>query len=371
MIRACELGALSACAYGAVPFSTRLKSYYHHWQNPHNRPAGILGYWHWIVLVFFLIFLVRFSRQHVEKIPEESIAVQYTPPAGLSLLQSALLYDTENRPEDLRAAVMELVQLGHNTVDDRLTIHHKHDRSRRDLTPDQLFLLEELFPDGSRLVFPKRDVQQTHRLVNGRRQLNTLLHDWAYREGYFPENKLTLRTLLWGRALIFVAVFLGTIGLLQGIEEGSVYAGLRMAIGVGFWYYFVLFSTYMIPVLISNRFWGWLGRRANFGLASMGVTVLVAVLFGLGGDVLKGEYLAVMGIGGGIGLWINSHLHRLTPRGLAVHRHMLGLHAFITRTHTDPLRRHLDDDPYYIETLLPYAILFGKVDHWVDLYSEE
>lgn len=62
---------------------------------------------------------------------------------------------------------------------------------------------------------------------------------------------------------------------------------------------------------------------------------------------------------------------RNDDKGLRVRAHLEGLRLFIRRVDADRLRRVLEADPTYRDRLLPYAVLFGMGNHWLELYAED
>ena len=60
---------------------------------------------------------------------------------------------------------------------------------------------------------------------------------------------------------------------------------------------------------------------------------------------------------------------RFTQKGAYTRKHLLGLHEFISRVKQDEIKRRLDEDPLYLEKLLPYAVLFDETKHWLSFFG--
>ena len=72
-------------------------------------------------------------------------------------------------------------------------------------------------------------------------------------------------------------------------------------------------------------------------------------------------------------LWViyvsHERLGHLTPKGRALQKHLLGLKEFVQRADTDRINRLLQDDPLYLERMLPYAMIFGLTEHWMGQFE--
>jgi uncharacterized membrane protein len=64
-----------------------------------------------------------------------------------------------------------------------------------------------------------------------------------------------------------------------------------------------------------------------------------------------------------------ERLGHLTRQGVEAQRHLLGLREFVKRADKDRIRRLLAEDPQYLERMLPYAMVFGLSEHWLEQFS--
>jgi len=58
-----------------------------------------------------------------------------------------------------------------------------------------------------------------------------------------------------------------------------------------------------------------------------------------------------------------------TVKGVDAVHYLKGLKVFIHSVKEDELKRRLVAQPDYIEKMLPYAMLFGQVEHWLEMYD--
>ncbi len=68
----------------------------------------LLGRWHWGALIIFFLWLWHYAKRFGAEDRAGSVAPQYYPPKGLSLLESGLVLDTFADKKDFSAAILEL-----------------------------------------------------------------------------------------------------------------------------------------------------------------------------------------------------------------------------------------------------------------------
>ncbi len=111
-----------------------------------------LAHFHWAALVGFLLYFHEVYNKNTGFIDKRSIAVQYQPPKGLSVLESGLILDKFTDNEDFAAAVLELAHLGHLEIDHKEKkldpIFIRKDSNTANLTMDQKYLLEQVLFKG-------------------------------------------------------------------------------------------------------------------------------------------------------------------------------------------------------------------------------
>ena len=56
-------------------------------------------------------------------------------------------------------------------------------------------------------------------------------------------------------------------------------------------------------------------------------------------------------------------------KGLDTYRHLLGYKEFIKKVEKDKIEYFLKQDPFFLDKILPYAVLFDLSKHWLNFYS--
>jgi hypothetical protein len=157
-----------------------------------------LANWHWGALLGFLLYFYNTLKRYTGFKDNRSIAVQYEPPKGLSVLQSGLILDKHANNEDFSAAVLELAHLGH------LEIEHKDKKtdpvlkrignSTVGLTMNQKYLLDHiLFKGKSVFIMSSGSESSAQKLRTGFDYINNNLYTWSVADGYMVENPQRVR----------------------------------------------------------------------------------------------------------------------------------------------------------------------------------
>jgi uncharacterized membrane protein len=55
-----------------------------------------------------------------------------------------------------------------------------------------------------------------------------------------------------------------------------------------------------------------------------------------------------------------------TKKGVEMYKRILGFKEFLERVDEDRLKRMMEEDPTKLERMLPYAIVLGVEDKWMD-----
>jgi uncharacterized membrane protein len=107
-----------------------------------------------------------------------------------------------------------------------------------------------------------------------------------------------------------------------------------------------------ILIFISNDIWD-----KNVGI----LTILK--------DILQSPFLNLaLGIllSGIIIYFIGHHMAKKTKKGVEMYKRILGFKEFLERVDEDRLKRMIEEDPTKLERMLPYAIVLGVEDKWMD-----
>jgi uncharacterized membrane protein len=74
------------------------------------------------------------------------------------------------------------------------------------------------------------------------------------------------------------------------------------------------------------------------------------------GFLLAGAIIAFMG----------RYMPRKTERGVEMYKRVLGFKEFIERVEEDRLKRMMEEDPTKLERIIPYAIVLGIENIWIE-----
>ncbi|QOR60996.1 DUF2207 domain-containing protein [Sulfurovum sp. ST-21] len=324
-----------------------------------------LARWHWMALAGFLLYFFNIYKKYAGYEDKRSIAVQYEPPKGLSLLQSALLLDRYADNRDFAAAVLELAYLGYLKIEQRsqktdpVLIRLKKTGS---LTLNQKYLLNEvLFKEKNYFVMKKGTKENAEKLKRGFNYINNNLYTWSVAEGYMEENPKHTRNRFLAKSLIMLlpVVLLTLFSLYQALGADALFVLL----------FPLAFGAAGIYLFISQQ--NILAKIQGLLFAGTGVIPLVFIPQGDGLDFISlvfgplGVLLAIIAAM----LYTYKHIGRFTPKGAYVQKHLLGLKEFVKRVKQDEIKRRLAEDPLYLEKMLPYAMLFGQTKHWLDFFE--
>ena len=323
---------------------------------------------------FLLLSLLSWRYRDRIGIPRHPahLVIRYTPPPGLSVLQSALLIDKTADRDDIGAAILELGQLGYLTLkehargEEKGIIVRKTDPAHPPsppLTEDQQSLLNALFAEGEELDLGHMDEARKAELAQRITTLNTSLYDWALTQGYAVNH------LKRFRARVF-RIAIGVILLVWGL-------GFFLSSLFPVQHFILLYYGYLLAPALFLVFFD-LKLRTKLLIPLAGALLLAGAL-SLGWIGYPGEtptfydaffnpftpalFVTIFALHA----WREAG--HLTPKGLETVQWLHGLEHFIRSARENELQRRLEDDPHSLDTLLPYAILFGQVHHWIHLYD--
>ena len=321
----------------------------------------LLGNFHWAALVGFLLYFRKKYNEHTGFEDERAVAVQYEPPKGLSLLQSALLLDKFANSEDVSAAVLELAHLGYLEIDqqdkklDPILIRKEVDTQA--LTQEQRYLLERvLFKSGTTFVMSSGSKTKATALQDGFSKINETLYLWSVEQGYMSENPQRVRRAFLTKSLIALALFVVATFYTLLLNRGEEAVLILL--------FPFIFGAAGLSVVFTGK--NWVSKLSGAGFMAMGF----APVFGMSEyrEQLLMPAIILVVISATLFLTYRK-LGKFTQKGAAASKHLLGLKAFIKRVKKDELKRRLALEPLYLEKILPYAVLFGETDHWLSFYD--
>ncbi len=323
----------------------------------------------WVLFVILLAVVWLKREAWGLRGDSKSVVVRYEPPPHLSVRQAGLLFDKmSDNQESTYAAIMELAYMGYLRIevqDDEVTLHSLP-KNRDKLTLDQQKLLEGLFVNGTPLQPKQLTPSQSSSIFKKLSKIHDDLYLWAKREGYTVENFKRVRGK-WVKLISFVLLPLAIVSMViamntdyEGEEVGYIYLCLFVA---------------LLPLVVTSFFTSSVKARILALLSGVGVWVAL-MHWGLFPrqsemgmwDVLN-SYITVTLLLCVLPLLLLRRVGRYTAKGEAVVRELKGLEHFIASVKEDEIRRRLKEDPHFLDRLLPYAIRFGQVKHWLRLYD--
>ncbi|MFZ8833632.1 MAG: DUF2207 family protein, partial [Candidatus Caldipriscus sp.] len=117
-----------------------------------------------------------------------------------------------------------------------------------------------------------------------------------------------------------------------------------------------VYLYYYIALYISILFY-----MDMFDINKTEISVIISVLHHPSVEVPLGIALA-----GAIISFIGLHMPRKTEKGVEMYKRVLGFKEFIERVEEDRLKRMMEEDPTKIERIIPYAIVLGIENIWIE-----
>jgi len=328
----------------------------------------------WLLEHFFLVILVFVGYLYLVHRSfglrvKRSIVVEYLPPKGYSLLQSGILLDKYADVDDVSAAIIELAQLGYIEIsqEEDVPVLTRLDKPSTDLSSDQKYLLEQiLFAKEKKFEIKNKTNAEAITISKAFKTLTEDLYSWIVDNNYLRSDTAKIQkhfVLVVSTLAVLVFWLLYYILMLTHDIDGDlcekVLTGVVIVAGMSLLVWGMVVHTWVrrLVVLPLGVLW----------TVMLGVHLLFAhdtlylwqfwMLLGMGLVLVVSIYLSV------------ERLGHYTPRGVALRRHLLGLREFIQRADAERIEYLLAQDPDYLERTLPYAILFGLTEHWLEQFA--
>ncbi|AKF25367.1 hypothetical protein YH65_08180 [Sulfurovum lithotrophicum] len=326
------------------------------------------GVWSWIVFLL-LLGLVWLKRDALGlKKDTRSIMVRYNAPRNLSVFQMGLLFDKNLDEDDLYAAILELAYLGYIEIEEESEdiILRRVAKERGSLSDDQWQLLDALFDSKAYFSPKKATVSEYHTLFTKISAIYNALYGWAKKQGYTVGD---LRKIRQRSIRIIFAVFVPIFVFSVVIAMNTDYGGEEVSYIV-----FCVFSA-LLPWIVV--FFFNLSSRVKIALLFAGIGIWAVLMElgmfprqnGMGVMDVVSSYITVMVLLIIFSITFMWKLGCYTQKGTDILRELKGLEIFLKSVKEDEIERRLKEDPDYMEKMLPYAILFGQVIHWLKMYD--
>lgn len=330
----------------------------------------VWGVWSWLVFVL-LVYIIWLKRDRFGLDEDRrSIIVQYSPPKGLSVLQAGLLYDKNLGRDDFYAALLELNYLGYVKIEEdeggEGVVIQRISATRGELSSDQRGLLEALFENSDVFSTIEASSSQYNTLYNRINTIYNRLYIWAQDEGYTVDNLSTLRGRIL-KKILFISLPISIFSVV--IAMNRYYTGEELS--------YILFSisVALLPGFLASFFYSSLKIRGS----AFGVGILVWFMLmewelfplqrGLDAVGIVGSYITPIVLSFIVLMSLVWKMGRYRKKGEDVRLALKGLEEFMKSVKEDEMSRRIEVESYYTEKLLPYAVLFGQVNHWFQTYE--
>lgn len=323
--------------------------------------------WHWAALAGFLLYFYIIFKKFGGFKDRSAIVVRYEPPKGMSVLQAGLILDKNADNEDLTAAILELANLGYLKIlsgdEYKYPILKRIHKATNSLTMDQKYLLEEIFfKKKDTFILKSGSETISEKLKNGFNYINDNLYKWSVDSGYMVENIEKVRKffLITTIFLLIPVVLLAGYTFYRFMSEDAIFA-------------IFLSIAAVIGGLINlkqpqMKTYGTIGKVLIIFFVIF-VSVLILQQGGISIiDLLKGPMGVIIIILIGM-VFVYAHLGKFTKKGIKAQKYLLGLKEFIKRVKQDEIKRRLEEDSKYLEKMLPYAVLFKELEHWLGFFD--
>ena len=286
-----------------------------------------------------------------------SIAPRYRPPKDLTVMEAGLLKDNFVEFDEIKPAILELANLGYIKIEeDNHGLYLKKIKEPDEkLTSIQRDLMDEIF--GYSQIIPNNAIKIEKNFFE---RIRDKLHSTLVEKGYFGSSIKSVRS-----SFIFFVISVGLLSIgaffyyvfKDSLAEKLIPMGVSLAfISVGIFNLFGAIKSRDFGATIFSILW--IIFSSIFLLSVIGSKDLLISIILMIVVIAIGSYL------------IYKRLNTLTFKGALAKRHLLGLKEFIERADKDKIKFFLKEDKKYLDKMLPYAVLFGLNEHWLNLYKE-
>ena len=286
-----------------------------------------------------------------------SIAPRYRPPKDLTLLESAVLKDNFLEFNELKAAILELANLGYIKIKniDGILYLEKSKKDTSALSNAQKLLLNAIFGDTEFVNVDNIKLKEEEI-----KAIKDSVHNSLIKKGYFYSSVRMARSIFLYTAAIVALFSLGAFLFYIFKDTGFEYIFPVIITSI----FIIVGFSMLFSAIKDGKFFETIFAIAWIGFSSLflyGVvyskSIFIAILF----------MMAIVALGV---YYIYRHMNTLSFKGFNQKRYMLGLKEFIKTAQKDKIDYFLKEDKKYLDKLLPYAMLFGLNEHWLHLYKE-
>jgi uncharacterized membrane protein len=329
--------------------------------------------WVYFFIVFFTIGLYFYWDKYGKDPSISSISPQYYPPENIDILEAGLLLDQYANEQDIPSAILYLASEGYLTIEvngmdengliskvidnffsTKRIVLRKTDKSIENLSEHLKILYNSFFSLSTSFVVGEKKESTAIRLRNALKNISNILYNWSEKEQFMQKNpqkvrdNFTVLSILTALPFIiysfiesyrvigedifimlFISIFL-LVGVISFLKTTSLLHKLIIIFG------FLIFPLISFVKIMPSF-------NTSFPLI---LIILVPIIF------------------------IRKYMAAHTRKGIQELRYLLGFKDFIQKVEKNRIKLFLKKDPNYIDRVLPYAVLFGVSDHWIEFYTE-
>jgi uncharacterized membrane protein len=339
-------------------------------------------------LISLLYMLYQYFRYGRDPRIYRSIMVEYEPPDNLKPAEIGTLVDEYADDRDIVATIIDLAVRGYLKIkplgnkdveieilregDDLEGYERKVFEAIKESAKDgKVLKLGEGVGQYIRSLEPSEAEEYVEKYKELHGTLESVKHEiyeLVTQRGYFQENPKAKRDnyAALGILMFLIAVFTGWIFKHPDIGNGNLFfiffTMAPVIVPIIFWtslrktkqFYFVLFFSASFILYIAFIFMSSYINGTIYNLISILHHPSVEVPLGI---ALTGVIIAFIGL----------HMPRKTERGVEMYKRVLGFKEFIKRVEEDHLKRM---DPTELERIIPYAIVLGIENIWIEKISK-
>ena len=293
-----------------------------------------------------------------------SVSPQYYPPQGLTLLQSGVIYDKFADKRDFSAAILELAQDGYVEIFDKEEstnpyVKNNH-KDTSHLSEEQRYLLDTILFSDSEEYMLEQNSYETEHISEHLDTVNEILYSWTVSNGYMHRNPSKLRY----RYLNIAVMAMFPLILMSFYVSYKIY-GLEEAIKLFMASIFIFLGLLVTVATLMKKAY----LPAFFGIAWMAFCIW-GLFYATKADINIIYTPVLMFPVLTVSIWY--FFRKIGPfkqKGLNTYRHLLGYKEFIQKVEKDKIEYFIKQDPYFLDKILPYAVLFDLSKHWLNFYS--
>ncbi len=285
-----------------------------------------------------------------------SIAPKYRPIPDLTILEAGLIKDNFVDFKEIKPAILELANLGYIKISkdsDGLYLQKLKD-ANDSLSASQRMLLDEIFSNDTTISADQLKINNST-FENIRDIVHQSLVDKGYVRKSIKSARDALSFGLFGIGALFIGGFSYFVLKDTGIDSIVPIAVSIIFIAVGVINFVSSIKKGEFGAIFFNLIW-----------IAFSSIFLISVVNSKGFIISLLLMLLIIIIGS---YFIYRRANTFTLKGQLAKRHLFGLREFIDRANKDKIKFFLQQDPKYLDRMLPYALLFGLNSHWLHLYK--